>query len=304
MDNNISSIPISNDISTQNSPNIPKSNGFKQYKQLFLIGILLFIFLVGLGGYFLGKNSNTPANISTPTPSNSEEKACTLEAKICPDGTSVGRVGPNCEFAPCPTVKSSTSTVISNGSCVLASSAALQGLPNFLQAIPDYQGKVGTVGKSYIVYSVDNIEKLASYTKGQKVASLISPTQMCYFTVLINNVPTTDLNMENQSNGWQAVGIGGTLTKKVSDLEKQIPGFLQKNGINGIYSLKLTQIRPMNLDFALIEADGKEFIASFSPPNWFNLEENTLYTADEAMTHYIQPAKDQINNNRSITGGN
>lgn len=28
--------------------------------------------------------------------------ACTLEAKICPDGTAVGRVGPNCEFAPCP----------------------------------------------------------------------------------------------------------------------------------------------------------------------------------------------------------
>ncbi len=27
---------------------------------------------------------------------------CTAEAKICPDGTDVGRVGPNCEFAPCP----------------------------------------------------------------------------------------------------------------------------------------------------------------------------------------------------------
>lgn len=28
--------------------------------------------------------------------------ACTLEAKICPDGTAVGRTGPNCEFAACP----------------------------------------------------------------------------------------------------------------------------------------------------------------------------------------------------------
>ncbi len=28
--------------------------------------------------------------------------ACTMEAKLCPDGTAVGRVGPNCEFAPCP----------------------------------------------------------------------------------------------------------------------------------------------------------------------------------------------------------
>ena len=28
--------------------------------------------------------------------------ACTMEAKICPDGSAVGRVVPNCEFAPCP----------------------------------------------------------------------------------------------------------------------------------------------------------------------------------------------------------
>lgn len=28
--------------------------------------------------------------------------ACTAEAKMCPDGTAVGREGPNCEFAACP----------------------------------------------------------------------------------------------------------------------------------------------------------------------------------------------------------
>lgn len=40
----------------------------------------------------------------TPTPSKTEEKnkACTLEAKLCPDGSSVGRTGPNCEFSACP----------------------------------------------------------------------------------------------------------------------------------------------------------------------------------------------------------
>jgi hypothetical protein len=36
----------------------------------------------------------------SPTPS---VKACTQEAKLCPDGSYVGRTGPNCEFAPCPT---------------------------------------------------------------------------------------------------------------------------------------------------------------------------------------------------------
>ncbi len=28
--------------------------------------------------------------------------ACTQEAKLCPDGSYVGRTGPNCEFAQCP----------------------------------------------------------------------------------------------------------------------------------------------------------------------------------------------------------
>lgn len=28
---------------------------------------------------------------------------CPMDAKLCPDGhNSVGRTGPNCEFAPCP----------------------------------------------------------------------------------------------------------------------------------------------------------------------------------------------------------
>lgn len=30
-------------------------------------------------------------------------KACTQEAKLCPDGSYVSRTGPNCEFAACPT---------------------------------------------------------------------------------------------------------------------------------------------------------------------------------------------------------
>jgi hypothetical protein len=27
---------------------------------------------------------------------------CPMDAKMCPDGSSVGRQGPRCEFAPCP----------------------------------------------------------------------------------------------------------------------------------------------------------------------------------------------------------
>lgn len=32
----------------------------------------------------------------------SEPVACTLDAMMCPDGSTVGRTGPHCTFAPCP----------------------------------------------------------------------------------------------------------------------------------------------------------------------------------------------------------
>jgi len=32
----------------------------------------------------------------------SDDTICTMDVKLCPDGSSVGRVAPSCEFAPCP----------------------------------------------------------------------------------------------------------------------------------------------------------------------------------------------------------
>ncbi len=74
---------------------------FKQrgHSLIFLLIGILFLVIVAGGAYYLGK-------LNTPQP-----KACTLEAKICADGSSVGRVGPNCEFAPCPSPSSTNSAV-------------------------------------------------------------------------------------------------------------------------------------------------------------------------------------------------
>lgn len=43
-----------------------------------------------------------PATPAPRPPAERPEHMCTMDAKICPDGTGVGRTGPNCEFAPCP----------------------------------------------------------------------------------------------------------------------------------------------------------------------------------------------------------
>ncbi|MBP9856194.1 MAG: hypothetical protein KBC48_02750 [Candidatus Pacebacteria bacterium] len=53
--------------------------------------------------------SNDEGNFTTPSPkpfTPTQPVACTMEAKICPDGSAVGRTGPKCEFAQCPAPKS------------------------------------------------------------------------------------------------------------------------------------------------------------------------------------------------------
>lgn len=47
------------------------------------------------------------------------QKACTQEAKICPDGSSVGRTGPDCQFAACPSVKPTQTPVASSSADIL-----------------------------------------------------------------------------------------------------------------------------------------------------------------------------------------
>ena len=54
-------------------------------------------------------------------------RACTMEAKICPDGSAVGRTGPNCEFAPCPTAIVATSTANGGGSSSVPHDSGVRG---------------------------------------------------------------------------------------------------------------------------------------------------------------------------------
>lgn len=61
-------------------------------------------------------------------PSPSGIVGCTQEAKICPDGSSVSRVGPNCEFAACPNTNTSTE-ITSFEECVAAGNPVAESYP-------------------------------------------------------------------------------------------------------------------------------------------------------------------------------
>ena len=49
-------------------------------------------------------------------------QACSMIAKLCPDGSYVSQTGPNCEFAACPAITATTASTTSGGGTVPATS--------------------------------------------------------------------------------------------------------------------------------------------------------------------------------------
>ncbi len=64
--------------------------------------------IVILGGWYWWAQNGGPAMPGFG--SMGGPQACTMEARVCPDGSAVGRTGPNCAFAPCPTPSNTTNT--------------------------------------------------------------------------------------------------------------------------------------------------------------------------------------------------
>jgi hypothetical protein len=67
--------------------------------------IILTVIMLGIIGYYAVRHWMQPVGFSR---GEGGAVACTMEAKICPDGSSVGRSGPKCEFAECPSTLATT----------------------------------------------------------------------------------------------------------------------------------------------------------------------------------------------------
>lgn len=73
---------------------------------LWIIGILVVI--IAISAYVMRDSDGVDNGNATST----DQVVCTMDAKMCPDGSYVGRVAPNCQFAACP---SATSTKPNGG---------------------------------------------------------------------------------------------------------------------------------------------------------------------------------------------
>ena len=167
-------------IQPQPTPNVSAERILsKKMNPLFIIFPV--ILLVGIGGaagyYYFFKNQTS---VSIP-------KACTAEAKICPDGSSVGRMGPNCEFAPCPSISNQILPSQTETKETSPSSSSILTSPSIPTQIP----------------VMDDAAALTAMVQASEVARIGVDASTSTYTV--------SLIQGNYAKGMASVGGGGAV---------------------------------------------------------------------------------------------
>gem|GEM_PF-1705763 len=80
----------------------------KRHQRGFALLPLLFVIVAVAAAAGIGYAISTQTDLFLSKSENTNIVACTEEAKLCPDGSSVGRTGPNCAFANCPAANTNT----------------------------------------------------------------------------------------------------------------------------------------------------------------------------------------------------
>lgn len=73
-------------------------------RRIFILIVLLVLVL----GVYVSLKRVRQVNLLQNNPPTVDRVGCQQDAKICPDGSGVGRTGPNCEFAECPAIVAAT----------------------------------------------------------------------------------------------------------------------------------------------------------------------------------------------------
>lgn len=132
--------------------------------------------------------------------------ACTMEALICPDGSGVGRIGPKCEFSPCPNQDSFKGELTLQGGdyrLIIESPEGSFGstfaLPVDLSQVSGYEGFIGKL-----------VTVKGTFTSGVNLK--------------VSTISVVDAETENQTTGELKVGetklinrVKVTLNKIIQD---------------------------------------------------------------------------------------
>ena len=167
-------------------------------------GSVIALLLIAATGVVLMQSRNTQPPVATVSPTPVMEDpdgmvACTMEAKLCPDGSAVGRTGPNCEFAPCPGESGS-------GSGTSSGSANTNG-QNY-RVLVQNDGLSGglTEQKTEVVFTQQDLEALWS-----QIYESVEPKPP---------VPTVDFNRQAVIAAFSGTQPGGGNSIAVKSVEE------------------------------------------------------------------------------------
>ncbi|HYV33359.1 MAG TPA: hypothetical protein VE973_00725 [Candidatus Limnocylindria bacterium] len=120
----------------------------------------------------------------TQPPPKNEPVACTMEAKLCPDGSYVSRTGPSCEFAACPSLATSTPAANDSGvvgNIVIGPTCPVERIPPDPACAP--KGYQATV----IVKTPDGKKEIKRFTSGSDGSFKVSLAPGTYLLSPINS---------------------------------------------------------------------------------------------------------------------
>ena len=140
-------------------------------KKIFFIS--LFLLAAGCQSNY----SQTPVRLA-PNP---QPVACTMEAKLCPDGSYVSRTGPNCEFAVCPISTPPAGTGGIMGQILIGPTCPVERIPPDPACAP--KGYQATV----IVKTSDGTKEITRFTSNKDGTFKVSLDAGTYLLVPISS---------------------------------------------------------------------------------------------------------------------
>ena len=204
--------------------------------------------------------------------------ACSSEAKICPDGSSVGRQGPNCEFAQCPNVQNGDNELdkgmIKNSDIKEKTKADIQQIKD--TAVLEKESakadiaKIRDASKQKMESLKANIQSIKNKTKAKVAETRIIGREdaLQKFDNTIEKVDTLKENIDTKITKLEAQGINTTEAKtaittaenKITDAKTKIAeaSTLLASSTNELSKNDKIQLKQLTLDIQSLIVDSHQ----------------------------------------------
>lgn len=115
-----------------------------------ILKVIIILLVAAAAGYGIYTSWPKSTSNQDESPASTEPVMCTMEAKLCADGSYVGRTGPKCEFAPCPSVSSTASWKTTTDSKTGMSFKYPENLGTKYISLVDWPPKIKVLSQAFV----------------------------------------------------------------------------------------------------------------------------------------------------------